>query len=113
MLEKRSYMILLQDFYAPLLTKKQQDVLNLYYEQDLSLSEIADIMNISRQAVHDIVKRTENLLQEYENKLDLVNRFNYTQQQLELLYELLNNEKLEQGAIEKALKMIKELMQSL
>lgn len=66
MLDKRDYFIMLKDFYGSLLTDKQQYVLELYYEHDLSLSEIAEEMGISRQAVHDIIKRAEGLLSDYE-----------------------------------------------
>ena len=56
MLEKMEQVILLKDFYGPLLTPKQQEVLNLHYEQDWSLSEIAEHWQISRQAVFDLIK---------------------------------------------------------
>ena len=59
------------DFYGPLLTEKQQAIFKLYYYDDLSLGEIAQELNISRQAVYDIIKRTENLLKNYEDKLQL------------------------------------------
>lgn len=74
-MEKLAEMALLADFYGPLLTKKQQNVWDLHYEQDLSLAEIAEIENISRQAIYDLLKRTERILAEYEDKLGLVQRF--------------------------------------
>lgn len=66
---------LLYDFYGELLTKKQKMVYELYYQNDLSLSEIGQELSISRQAVNDQLKRTENILREYEEKLQLVERF--------------------------------------
>ena len=74
-MEKLAEMALLADFYGPLLTEKQQIVLDLHYQQDLSLAEIAELENISRQAIHDLLKRTERILAEYEDKLGLVQRF--------------------------------------
>ena len=62
------------DFYQAMLTEKQQRMLELYYEEDLSLSEIAEHYGISRQAVHDNIKRGENALEDYEAKLELLAR---------------------------------------
>lgn len=74
-MEKLAKMALLADFYGPLLTEKQQNVWDLYYQQDLSLAEIAEVEHISRQAIHDLIKRTERILAEYEDKLGLVQRY--------------------------------------
>jgi len=64
----------LYDFYGSLLTDKQQECLEMHYLNDLSLSEIADEFGVSRQAVHDILRRAEQTLEEYESKLGLVER---------------------------------------
>ena len=61
----------LLDLYGKLLTEKQYDVLDLYYNDDLSLAEIAEQYNISRQGVHDAIKRGEELLINYEAVLSL------------------------------------------
>jgi len=74
-MEKLAKMALLVDFYGPLLTEKQRNVWDLHYQQDLSLTEIAEVEHISRQAIHDLLKRTERILTEYEDKLGLVQRF--------------------------------------
>lgn len=61
-------------FYQSLLTDKQQQMLQLYYEEDYSLAEIAEHYAISRQAVHDNLKRAEKLLEDYEQNLQLLAR---------------------------------------
>ena len=63
---------LLYDFYGRLLTEKQRQVMELYHEENLSLAEIAEEFGISRQGVHDSLKKAEHLLTEYEDKLGLV-----------------------------------------
>lgn len=69
------HLTLLYDFYGELLTEKQKQVFALHYQDDLSLSEIGEELSISRQAVRDQLKRTEKILQDYEEKLGLVARF--------------------------------------
>jgi predicted DNA-binding protein YlxM (UPF0122 family) len=69
MLEKTNQVNLLFDFYAPLLKGKQREYLELYYLDDLSLGEIAEMHEVSRQAVYDHIKRAEKQLFEYEEKL--------------------------------------------
>ncbi|MDH7576799.1 MAG: YlxM family DNA-binding protein [Bacillota bacterium] len=71
-LSKLGRITLLYDFYGSLLTPKQQEVVRLYYEYDLSLGEIGAELNISRQAVYDVLKRAERSLEEYETKLGLL-----------------------------------------
>jgi hypothetical protein len=62
----------LYDLYGPLLTPRQQEAVRLYYEQDLSLGEIASECDVSRQAVHDLLRRAEIALEKYEQKLGLL-----------------------------------------
>lgn len=109
MLEKIGRMVLLKDFYGPLLTEKQQNVLHMHYEDDWSLSEIADNMNTSRQAVYDLLKRSENLLEEYERKLGLVDKFQQTRRRLNDLSILLEEAPVDKSSINKALVILKEL----
>jgi predicted DNA-binding protein YlxM (UPF0122 family) len=66
---------LLYDFYGELLTQKQKNVFELYYQNDLSLGEIAEQMKITRQGVYDTLKRAEKLLSQYERTLCLVGKF--------------------------------------
>lgn len=60
------------DFYGPLLTPRQQELVRAYYLDDLSLGEIAQGAGVSRQAVHEQLKRAEGVLQSYEERLGLV-----------------------------------------
>ena len=66
---------LLYDFYGELLTEHQQRVYEDAVYNDMSLSEIAGEQGISRQGVHDLIKRCDKILQDYESKLHLVERF--------------------------------------
>ena len=65
----------LLDFYGDMLTDKQRDVVELYYNEDLSLAEIAAHSGITRQGVRDSIKRAESQLLEYEDRLHLAARF--------------------------------------
>ena len=64
----------LLDYYADMLTDKQKDVIDLYYNEDLSLSEIAEHENITRQGVRDSIKRGEQTMLELEEKFHLVEK---------------------------------------
>lgn len=74
-LEKTTRINFLFDFYKALLTPKQQSYLELYYLEDHSLGEISESYGISRQAVYDNIKRTEAILEDYEKKLKLHEKF--------------------------------------
>ena len=74
MLEKVNRMNELYDAYQELLTTKQKVYFELYYQDDLSLSEIAEQFEVSRNAVFDNIKRTEKLLEDYEDKLQLLDK---------------------------------------
>lgn len=65
----------LLDFYAQLLTRRQAEAAQLFYEENLSLAEIAAELKISRQAVHEAVKHASQALRDYESKLALAARF--------------------------------------
>ncbi|ALA54808.1 putative DNA-binding protein [Shouchella clausii] len=75
MLDKTLRMNYLFDFYHSLLTEKQRNYMSYYYLDDLSLGEIADEYDVSRQAVYDNIRRTEAMLEEYEQKLRLLEKF--------------------------------------
>ncbi|MFC8150011.1 putative DNA-binding protein [Bacillus paralicheniformis] len=74
-LEKTTRMNYLFDFYQSLLTAKQKSYMSLYYLDDFSLGEIAEEYHVSRQAVYDNIKRTEAMLEQYEEKLLLFKKF--------------------------------------
>ncbi|HAK74321.1 MAG TPA: DNA-binding protein [Sporomusaceae bacterium] len=82
---------LLFDFYGALLTDKQQYCLEMHFLRDLSLSEIADELSVSRQAVHDISRRAEQILEEYEAKLKLVERYQRERNLLGEIYSIINS----------------------
>ena len=66
---------LLYDFYGELLTEHQRKIYEDAVYHDLSLSEIAEMQGISRQGVHDLVRRCDRILEDYEEKLHMVKRF--------------------------------------
>lgn len=70
------------DFYQALLTDKQRSYMELYYLDDHSLGEIAESYGVSRQAVYDNIRRTEAMLEEYEEKLCLLDKFQKRTQML-------------------------------
>ena len=79
---------LLYDFYGELLTEHQRNIYEGVVFNDMSLSEIAEEQGISRQGVHDLVKRCNKILAGYEEKLKLVQKFNQTIQMVEEIKEL-------------------------
>lgn len=68
-------MAMLFDFYGDILTEKQKDAFDLYYNEDLSLSEISEHLGITRQGVRDSVMKAENILRDTEEKLGLMTRY--------------------------------------
>lgn len=75
LLSKNLNISVLIDYYGDILTDKQRDVLELYYNEDLSLAEIAEHEEISRQGVRDSIKRGEESLLELESKLGIAEKF--------------------------------------
>ena len=87
MLEERLYHSALFDFYGALLTEKQRRCLTMYLFEDLSLSEIGDALEISRQAVYDMLRRAEDTLAGYEARLGLLKRRQKEQAALDAIYD--------------------------
>lgn len=73
-MEERIRISMLLDYYSELLTVKQKNIMDLYFNNDLSLSEISQITDTSRQAIHDVLKRSCTLLEVYEKKLKLLEK---------------------------------------
>ncbi|GAB3067506.1 putative DNA-binding protein [Virgibacillus ainsalahensis] len=101
MLEKTTRINYLFDFYQALLTSKQRSYMEMYYLEDYSLGEISELFQVSRQAVYDNIKRTETMLESYEEKLHLYRKF---EQRIEII------DQLEESVTEKnTLNMINQL----
>lgn len=75
MFEKNLNISLLLDFYGDILSERQNEMLSMYYNDDCSLSEIAESFSISRQGVRSVLKKGETILTDMENKLHLASRF--------------------------------------
>ena len=73
-MDDRVEISLFMDLYGSLLTEKQYNVMDLYYNEDLSLAEIAELNQTSRQAIHDLIKRCYKQFLTYENKLMLLKK---------------------------------------
>lgn len=95
-LEKTTRMNYLFDFYQSLLTSKQKSYMSLYYLDDFSLGEIAEEYEVSRQAVYDNIKRTEAMLEQYEEKLLLLKKFQERKEMFNKLKELASGSKEEE-----------------
>lgn len=112
MYDKIVQIALLFDFYGQLLTEKQREIVDMYYNNDLSLGEISEQQGISRQGVYDSLKRAEKTLNEYEGKLGLVDRFlkqkESMKQIIEMLDEILKNDEFDKQIIIEKLDNIKE-----
>ena len=79
---------MLFDFYGELLTEHQRQIYEDAVYNDLSLGEIAEEQGISRQGVHDLIKRCDKILQDYENKLHLIERFAKAKQTVRQIQQL-------------------------
>lgn len=80
---------MLYDFYGELLNEHQKKIYEDVVFNDMSLTEIAKEEGISRQGVHDLIKRCDKILRDYEEKLHLVEKFNTTKKDVTLIKELL------------------------
>ena len=112
-------MCLLFDFYGEMLTDKQKEVFDLYYNEDLSLAEISEHIGITRQGVRDVIVRAEAYLTEIEDKTGLIRRFHTMQGQLRQVADCarqvldLNDAKLGSDELETLAGRIKSLADTL
>ena len=102
MFEKDLKISFLLDFYGEVLSERKRTVLDYYYNDDLSLAEIASEIGISRQGVRDLIKKAEEELRFYEEKLGLAERFRRTQECAERLIGLLQRTEGNEGVVEAA-----------
>ena len=111
-MEKIYEQTLLYDFYGELLTKHQQSIYEDAVYNDMSLGEIAEEQGISRQGVHDLIRRCDRILLEYEGKLHLVERFAKARDTISRI-EALTVENPEGTAMSKRLEEIRKLSREL
>jgi predicted DNA-binding protein YlxM (UPF0122 family) len=110
MLEKTTHVNLLYDFYQALLTDKQRIYMELYYHDDLSLSEIAEQFQVSRQAVFENIKRAEQLLRQYEDQLQLLSKHRQREPLYDQLLTMLEHEsELEVNQLKKLVTALKNV----
>lgn len=110
---KLRVVVRLFDFYHSLLTKKQQKVFMLYYFEDLSLGEISGILDISRQAVYDLIKRTEKILMSYESKLKLYGKFKKDTDSLNKIKQFIKTNSMDSSDKETICLMVDEILDRL
>ncbi|MGI6328520.1 MAG: YlxM family DNA-binding protein [Dethiobacteria bacterium] len=110
MLEKVNRLNYLFDFYGTLLTEKQQRVIEMYYKDDFSLAEVAGHLNISRQAVHDILSRTVLALENWEKKLNLYASYLQRKEDGHRVLELLARRPLQEEDIDAIKEIVRRNM---
>ena len=105
----------LYDFYGELLNRHQQSIYESFVLEDLSLAEIAAGEGISRQAVHDVIRRCNKALEDYESKLHLVEKFLHIKANVEEIRSLARPEDGEasKGAMERILSLSQDILEEL
>ena len=112
-------MTMLYDFYGDVLTDRQKEFYDLYYNEDLSLAEIAENYGITRQGVRDVIVRAEAVLTELEDKTGLIKRFQQIQPLIKAILgaadslSALNEEKYNDPAIESYITQIRAAAQDI
>lgn len=96
------------DFYGSLLTDKQKSYMQLYYADDFSLGEIAEEFEVSRQAIYDNIRRTENSLIEYEKKLHLLEDFSTTKSVVEDMSDYIKSHYPKDEVLEQFIELLKK-----
>ena len=110
------YASMLYDFYGSLLNESQEEVMKLYHEDNLSLSEIAEELGTSRQAVHYTLKKAEKALEKYEEKLGLIAKYHENLQKgeeiIKAVEQILNKKELDaesKQVLQNAIEIIAEI----
>ena len=112
-------MALLYDFYGDMLTDRQKEFYDLYYNEDLSLAEIAENYGITRQGVRDVIVRAEGILTELEDKTGIIRRFHKMQEQFAQMETAVNailqrnDQKWQDNELELQCNRIQELLAQL
>ena len=108
-------MAMLFDFYGDLLTERQREFYDLYYNEDLSLAEIAENYGISRQGVRDVIVRAEAAMSEVEEKTHIIHRFHQSQAAIaaidaaaDKLLQAVNNRSYNDAMLDELARTIKE-----
>lgn len=109
MLDQINRINMLYDIYAPLLTERQREVLQLYFSDNYSLGEIALEYGISRQAIHDLIQRALAAIEKFEHKLGLYRLFENQQLLFAEAERLLESGEIDQKNLERLKKIITEL----
>ena len=97
----------LLDLYGPLLTDKQRRCMEMYFDMDLSLSEIGEELHISRQGAYDMLKRASHSLENYEQRLHLLARYDAVRDKIDEVERLLDRE--EPQTLESAKQLLHEI----
>ena len=110
MFEKDLKIAYLLDFYGEVLTERKKEVLDMYYNEDLSLAEIAEQIGISRQGVRELIKKAEEELYFLEEKLELAGRMSALRKHADTMVSIAENEEISESLkkeIEEISKIIK------
>ena len=113
-MEQRVELNYLLDFYGPLLTEHRRELMQMYCEEDMSLAEIADQLQITRQGVSDAINKAKRQLSDYESKLGLVARYLALSEQAQNCLEALDEIRCDaasQNAMSRAREALENIIQ--
>ncbi|MBQ6440916.1 MAG: MarR family transcriptional regulator [Mogibacterium sp.] len=108
-IERVEYASMLYDFYGSLLNESQNEVMALYHEDNLSLSEIAEELGQTRQAVHYTLRKAEKALKSYEEKLSLVSSYKKNRQLAQKVFSIIDSAGIEEPYAEKIKQIIEQI----
>ena len=108
-IERVEYASMLFDFYGSLLNKSQNEVMSLYHEDNLSLSEIAEELGQTRQAVHYTLRKAETALKSYEEKLGLLTSYKENRRLAEKAFRIIDSAGMAEPYAEKLKRLIEQI----